>query len=377
MLDDDGEKAKMSILFEPMDINGMKVSNRFVRSATNDRCADTSGRVTDALVDIYKNLAAGGVGLIVTGHAYVTKNGKATPTMLGLYDDDLIPGLQRLVKAVHQYDSKIVIQINHAGRQTTSATIGETPSAPSAVYNPLTGETPRAFTGAEIESVIEAYGKAAERAVAAGFDAVQIHCAHGYLGSQFISPYTNQRKDRWGGSPENRMRFLLEVFDRIRLSAGDDYPVLIKLNSEDFIDGGLSLEESCGIAGVLSDKGIDAIEISGSMAESPMGAIRKNILKEEDEAYFLSGAREFKKVISVPLILVGGLRSPGLMEKVLEKKEADMIALCRPLIREPDIINKWMRGGRKKADCVSCGGCQKYPEEPVRCILLDETGGNG
>jgi len=362
----------MSILFEPIEINGMKVPNRFVRSATNDRGADTSGNVTDTLVSVYETLAAGGVGLIVTGHAYVTKNGKASPTMLGVYSDDLIPGLKNLVDAVHRHDSKIMIQLNHAGRQTASKTIGETPLAPSAVYNPITKETPRAFTEGEIETLIEAYGDAAARAVSAGFDAVQIHGAHGYLGSQFISPYTNQRTDRWGGSPENRMRFLIDVFRRIRKTVGDHYPVMVKLNSEDFIAGGLSIEESTEIARVLSDEGIDAIEISGAMAESPVRAIRLDILKEEDEAYFLPNAKKFKKVTSVPLILVGGLRSPGLMQKLLGKNEADMVALCRPLIREPDIVNKWKQGDPKKADCISCGGCQKYPAEPVRCILLND-----
>lgn len=362
----------MSILFEPIEINGMKVPNRFVRSATNDRVADVSGKVTDSLINVYETLAAGGTGLIVTGHAYVAWQGKASPNMLGVHNDDLIPGLKKLVDAVHRHDSKIMLQVNHAGRQTASATIGETPLAPSAVYNSITKETPKAFTEKEIEALIAAYVAAAGRAVSAGFDAVQIHCAHGYLGSQFISPYTNRRKDRWGGSLENRMRFPLEVFRRIRKTVGDNYPVMIKLNSEDFIDGGLSAEEAVEIARALSEEGIDAIEISGSMAESPVPTIRLNILKEEDEAYFLPNVRKFKAVTSVPLIIVGGLRSPALIERLIEKNEVDMVALCRPLIREPDLVNKWQAGDRKKADCISCGGCHKYPDEPVRCILIED-----
>ena len=365
----------MSILFEPVELNGMTVANRFVRSATNDRCAEISGRVTDLLINVYGALAAGGTGLVVTGHAYVAWQGKASPTMLGAHSDDLIPGLKRLVEAVHGHDSKIMLQINHAGRQTASATIGETPSAPSAVYNPITKETPKAFTGEEIEALIEAYAAAAGRGVSAGFDAVQIHAAHGYLISQFISPHTNRREDPWGGSPENRMRFLQEVYGRIRKTVGDDYPVMVKLNSEDFIEGGLTVAGAAQIAGVLSRKGIDAIEISGGMQESPVSGIRMDILEEDDEAYFLPNARKFKEVMSVPLILVGGLRSPGLMERLLEKKEVDMVALCRPLIREPDLVNKWKQGARQKAACISCGGCQKYPDEPVRCILLKESAG--
>jgi len=342
-----------------------------MRSATNDRHAEVSGHVNDNFVQVYEKLAAGGVGLIVTGHAYVKWNGKASDRMLGVHDDDLVPGLKRVVEAVHQYDSKIVMQINHAGRQTSSSVIGETIVAPSAVYNSLYDETPRAFTGDEIEELIEAYGAAAGRAVSAGFDGVQIHGAHGYLVSQFISPYTNKREDKWDGSLENRMRFPLELLRRIRKEVGDNYPVMIKLNSEDFLEGGLTIEESAQIAKTLSRKGIDAIEISGGMQDTRDQIIKPDILDEKDEAYYRDNARKFKEVIDVPLMLVGGLRSPGLMERLLEDGEVDMVSLCRPFIREPDLVNRWKQGDRDKADCISCGGCQKYRDEPVRCILLD------
>ena len=361
----------MSILFEPIELNGMRVPNRLVRSATNDRRADLSGKVNDSLIAVYEALAAGGVGLIITGHAYVMWNGKASPEMIGIHEDGMIPDLKRLVQAVHKYDSKVMLQINHAGRQTSTATIGETPVAPSAVFNPLTEETPKELTAEEIEALIDAYVAATQRAISAGFDAVQIHCAHGYLGSQFISPYTNKRADQWGGSLENRMRFPLEIYRRIRKSAGENYPVMIKLNSEDFLDGGLSIDDSAQIAKFLSREGIDAIEISGSMAEAGPYMARKDISEEADEAYFLSNAREFKKVIDVPLILVGGVRSPGLMEQLLTDGETEMISMSRPFIREPDLVNRWKKGARRKADCISCNGCFKYRDEPVRCILLD------
>ncbi len=361
----------MSVLFKPIDINGMTVPNRFVRSATNDRRAEISGSVNDPFIEVYEALAAGGVGLIVTGHAYVTWNGKASPTMLGVHEDELITGLKSMVDAVHKYDSKIVIQINHAGRQTTSATIGEAPVAPSAVYNPLTEETPKALTEQEIEELIEAYGIAARRAISAGFDGIQIHCAHGYLGSQFISPYTNKRLDQWGGTLENRMRFLLEIYHRIRKETGNGYPVLVKLNSEDFLEGGLTLDDSAEIAKTLSEEGIDAIEISGGMAESGKLIIRTDISEKADEAYFLSNAKKFREVVDVPLIIVGGLRSLDLMENLVEDGETDMVSLCRPFIREPDLVNRWKQGERRKADCISCNGCQKYKDEPTRCILLD------
>jgi 2,4-dienoyl-CoA reductase-like NADH-dependent reductase (Old Yellow Enzyme family) len=362
----------MSILFEPIELNGMIIPNRIVRSATNDRRAELSGELNQGLIDVYEALAAGGVGLIITGHAYVTWNGKASPEMIGVHSDDMNPMLKQLVDTIHKYDSKIVIQLNHAGRQTKSATIGETPVAPSAVFNPMTEETSRELSAEEIDKLIDAYVVAAERSMAVGFDGVQIHCAHGYLGSQFISPYTNKREDEWGGSIENRMRFPLEIYRRIRKAVGENYPVMIKLNSEDSIDGGLTIEDSAQIAKALSLEGIDAIEISGGMVGSKQGAIRMHIKEESEEAYYLSNAREFKKVIDAPLMLVGGMRSPGLMEKLLQDGEAEMVSLCRPLIREPDLANRWKRGDRRKADCISCGGCQKYPNEPVRCILLDK-----
>jgi len=361
----------MFSLFDPIHIGGMVVSNRIVRSATNDRMAKDTGHVTDIMIKTYGALAAGGVGMIITGHVYVAWNGKASVSMWGGHQDDLISGLTHVADAVHQYDSKIVMQINHAGRQTASATIGETPVAPSAVFNPVTNETPREFTGKEIEDLIDAYTATARRAVAAGFDGVQIHAAHGYLASQFISPYTNRRKDKWGGSLENRMRFPLEVYRRFRSALGDAYPITIKLNSEDFLEGGLTIDESAEIAKTLSQEGIDAIEISGGMGESGSKIIRKDIKTEADEAYFLSNARKFKEKIDCPLILVGGMRSPALMEKLLAGGEIDMIAMSRPLIREPDLANKWKSGDLKKADCISCGGCQKHRDEPVRCIMLD------
>jgi len=362
----------MSILFESINIGGMVVPNRVVRSATNDRMVKVSGHVTEKMISAYEALAAGGVGLIITGHAYVTWNGKASDEMLGAHHDDMIPGLTKLVEAVHKYDSKIVLQINHAGRQTASATIGETPVAPSAVFNPATEETPREFTDKEIEDLIDAYVATAKRAVAARFDGVQIHAAHGYLASQFISPYTNQRQGKWGGSLENRMRFPLEIYRRFRSALGESYPIIIKLNSEDFLEGGLTIEDSAEIAKTLSREGIDAIEISGGMGESGSKIIRVKIKEETDEAYFLSNAKKFKEKINCPLILVGGMRSPALMEKLLNSGEIDMISMSRPLIREPDIVNKWKQGDLKRVDCISCNGCLKNRVEPVRCMLLDE-----
>ncbi len=361
----------MSILFEPIRINRLVIPNRIVRSATHGRYADSSGSVTDLMAAVYEKLAAGGIGLITTGHAYVLPNGKMSSTMLGVDRDESIAGLKRLVAAAHRHGSKIMLQLNHAGRLADPAATGEAPAAPSAVYQPQLKHTPRALTGKEIEQLIAAYAAAAGRAVAAGFDAVQIHAAHGYLASQFLSPHTNRRADRWGGSAAKRMRFLLEVLRRIRKTVGHDYPVTVKLNSEDLLPGGLTIEASVPIAAALSEAGVDAIEVSGGMVrESPVSGAKRDILTEADEAYFRPNARKFKTAVTVPLILVGGLRSPHLMQRLLEDREVDMVSLCRPFIREPDLVLKWRQGDYKKSDCISCGGCQRFRDEPVRCILL-------
>jgi 2,4-dienoyl-CoA reductase-like NADH-dependent reductase (Old Yellow Enzyme family) len=170
------------------------------------------------------------------------------------------------------------------------------------------------------------------------------------------------------------MRFLLEVYRRIRKEVGDNYPVMIKLNSADYLDGGLTIDESSQIARTLSKEGIDAIEISGGMSESGDWIIKRGIKEEKDEAWFLDNARKFREAIDVPLMLVGGLRTPALMERLLEEGEADMVSLCRPFIREPDLVNRWKQGDGRKADCISCNGCQKYRDEPTRCIQLDKKG---
>ena len=167
------------------------------------------------------------------------------------------------------------------------------------------------------------------------------------------------------------MRFPLEIYRQIRSALGKSYPILIKLNSEDFIEGGLTVDESAEIAKALSQEGIDAIEISGGMGESYSKMIRKNIKTEAEEAYFLTNARKFKEKIDCPLILVGGMRTPELMEKLIIEGAVDMIAMSRPLIREPDLTKKWKSGNLKRADCISCSGCQKYQNEPVRCIMLE------
>ena len=348
----------MSILFEAGNIAGLELKNRLVRSATAERMCDEDGRPEQAMLDLYADLARGGVGLIITGHAFVHESGKAHPSMTGVHRDDLIPSLRALSEVVHRESgskrSSVVMQINHAGRQTSEETIGRSPVAPSPVTQVRGAPRPHELTEAEIRELIAAFGRAAGRAKEAGFDGVQLHGAHGYLINQFCSPASNWRRDRWGGSIARRLRFLEEVAAAVRDEVGGDYPLLIKLGIQDFVRDGLTLDDGVEIVRHLADWGLDAVEISGGMGTT---SSRKDILRPEDEAYFLPQARRAREATDLPIILVGGMRSLDVMESILEEGAADFIAMCRPLIREPDLPNQWREGRAEPAACISCNSC--------------------
>lgn len=361
------------MLFEPYNLAGIELKNRIVRSATYEKRADVDGFVTDALVEFYKDLAKGGVGLIITGNALVHISGRSVPQMICIHNDYYIDKLKRLTKAIHNLDGKVIIQLVHGGRQCFPVLLGgQQPIAPSEVYDPSTKITPREMTNEEIWEIIEAFGDAARRAMYAGFDGVQIHGAHGYLVSEFLSPHTNRRNDYWGGDEERRFHFLEEVYKAMRKEVGKNYPILIKINADDFIEGGLRPEESVRIAKRLEELGIDAIEVSGGMYESGIKTAQLNILKEEQEAYFRDSARLFKSNLNVPVILVGGIRSKSVADDVLQKGDADLISISRPLIREPDLPNKF-REGKEKADCISCNGCMRFQKlDVVKCTQINK-----
>lgn len=346
-----------SVLSQPMTIGGLTIKNRFVRSATAERLAKKDGSVDAKMVSLYKALAEGGTGLIITGHAFVRLDGKANARMSGIDSDDKIPGWREVTRVVHAAGAKIAIQINHAGRQTSEATSGHPPIAPSPIPMPGGGAPPRELTSPEILEIVAAYGRAARRAMEAGFDAVQLHGAHGYLISQFNSPYLNRRTDEWGGSPENRRRFVLAVYDAARKAVGEAFPIFIKINAADLVEGGLEPEESARIAAELVEKGLCAVEISGGIGDVWEQCIRPGVRPGKNEAYFEGYAKTFRKAIRVPLILVGGMRSPAVMERVVAEGVADFVALCRPLIREPDLPARILAGQDRPAACVSCNKC--------------------
>jgi 2,4-dienoyl-CoA reductase-like NADH-dependent reductase (Old Yellow Enzyme family) len=356
-------------LFGPGKLGTLEVPNRFVRSATAEYLSDEKGSPLPELGEMYRRLAEGGVGLIVTGHAYVHPGGRVRKEMSGIYDDALIPAWHEITDIVHGAGAKIAMQINHGGRQCMPGAPDGPMIAPSPI--PVNDESPRPIELTErgIHDLIRAFADAAGRVKEAGFDAVQIHSAHGYLISCFNSPASNWRHDAWGGKLSHRIRFLEQVADAVRNQVGDDYPVLIKLGAVDSVRDGLTEEEGVEIISHLADMGLDGVEISGGIGDQSM---RAGILRPDQEAYFLPIARRARQVTDLPLILVGGLRSRGVMNQVLEEGSADFISVCRPVICEPDFPRR-IRDGQERATCISCGQCwPRKGELGISCHYLKD-----
>ena len=360
------------MIFDPITVCNLDLQNRFVRSATHEFMAEKDGTPTSRLGDLYEELAKNEVGLIITGYSYVLPGGQSDIYQQGIYDDRFIEPYLKITERVHRYRSKILLQIVHGGRQASFSDEFPVPIAPSGIKDGHSAAIPREMTDAEILAVIEAFTKAAVRAKKAGFDGVQLHCAHGFLLSNFISPYTNRRTDRWGGSVENRARIVMEIVRRIKEEIGNDFPVLVKLNATDgFRPGslkgelGLDISQSVEIAKLLEQAGVCAIEVSGGIGEAGGVTIRTAINSPAKEAYFKEYSKAIKSAVDIPVILVGGIRSLSIIDYLLENGFADLISMSRVFISEPDIVLKFKSGETKKARCVSCNLC--FDPEGMRC----------
>ena len=344
----------MSLLFSPAKIGSLEIPNRIIRSATAESMAsDLDGSPTEQLKALWVALVKGGTGLIISGHMYAHPSGKCHPEMTGIYSDDLISALKECVDAVHEAGGKIAAQINHGGMQCDKKSVNGT-IAPSALEDDFLKQPAREMSGDEIEMLIDAYGQAARRAEEAGFDAVQIHAAHGYLINQFISPYTNRRTDQWGADLQGRTRFLREVTRTVRAQVGNDYPVFIKFGMQDGLEGGLTAEAGANVVALMAEMGLDAIEISGGIQAT---SVRKGIRDASREAYFRPLVKLAREKTDLPLIIVGGMRSKAVMEEVLASGEADFIAMCRPLINEPNFPNFLKAGKQEISGCISSSNC--------------------
>ena len=362
----------MKEMFNQTTINGMTLGNRFVRSATWEGMCENDGRPTPKLSSCYSDLAAGGVGLIITGYTFVRPDGKQMPGKMGIHTDDFASDMRALAGAVHSKGGRICMQLVHAGGQTTAKVAGRRPLAPSAVKVDQFPEEPQAMSQSDIDGIVAVFGEGARRAKEYGFDAVQLHAAHGYLINQFLSPLTNRRTDGYGGPVENRCRFLLEVYRRVRAEVGPDFPVLVKLNGSDNLEGGLDVQDAVHAARLLDKEKIDAIEVSGgTSASGNKGPVRTKIDNPEKEAYNAGLAGEIRKAVSCPVMVVGGFRTLDVINRALAGDGIDYIAMSRPFIREPRLIKRWQEGDRSPARCISCNGCFRpgLKEGGIYCVV--------
>lgn len=398
-------------LWSPLQIGKMSVYGRLFKSATSETRATPDGLVTDELIDFYVPMARAGTPLIVTGNMFVSWQGHSAGRQMGIDDDDKLPGLRRLTSAVREVGQgrvRFIAQLNHGGRQTVRPDAAANPVvSASTVFEPILGTAPLALTGEELPGVVESFAAAALRAREAGFDGVQIHAAHGYLLSQFLTPHTNRRKDNYGGSLDNRMRLLLEVVRAVKQRAGADFPLLVKLNGTDSLwpRRGASTEEFIQVAIALEREGVDALEVSRCHYESLPGMLsgqykdfvrtqitdgsgrgfsrrRKvlawwfgplidwvnQLLAPKGEGYNLPQARRIKAALRIPIITVGGFVSRGAMEAAVQEGHTDAVSSARALIADPYLYRHLYQSDPEAPVCAFCNQCiARLGAHPVDC----------
>lgn len=391
------------MLFNESNISGITVKNRIIRSATHDGLADENGAPNDKLISKYENLAKNEIGCIITGYAAVSRNGVSPyPAMMKIYDDGVIDKYKELTDEVHKYNTPVILQIAHCGRQTSSKAIGMQKVAPSNVLHTFYPDKAKELTDGEIHGIIGDFISAAVRAEKAGFDGVQLHGGHGYLLHDFLSPYGNRRKDSWGGSLENRCRIVELIIKGIKEKT--NLPVWIKLSAEDNRKGGMNIESSVEICKRLEKAGCDAIEVSCGTVQDGMNTMRSKYLPMDAvfkyrepcasfpkllnkialpaanlinplikqpaplENFNVKNAGIIKKNVSIPIIVVGGIHRTADMENILKEGNADFVSMCRPFICEPDLAKK-MKNGQTEAKCIMCNYCGLVIEkEATRCL---------
>ena len=368
-------------------IGKIRLPNRLIRSATWDPIILNRRSMMDDVLEIYRNLAAGGVGLIITGGLTVYRdsdpNRSEPPGKTFTYNDLRVNGIEKLANAVHTQsgDCKVFAQLEN----------GYINAGPSDYPSPYRSESLRPLSAGEIKDIVAAFVTATIDMKAAGFDGVQLHAAHGGLLSTFLSPYTNRRQDEYGGSVQNRVRVIREIVAASRTKIGD-FPIIIKLNSTDYLPGGIDRDNLPTLVEEVVGTGVDAIEISGGMWEClarpeselgfrpvPSPESHTRIQSPSNQSYFLAYTSQLD--IEIPVILVGGNRNVERLEEIINQGHADFIAMSRPLIREPDLPNRWREGrGSQLAACVSCNSClfemymhpgQKEPGV-VRCVCSQD-----
>lgn len=344
-------------LFDSCFLGSLLLRNRFIRSATHEGLAEENGLYSPELTSLYADLARDGIGMIITGHTWVSPEGEASPRQASAASEEAVELWRIATDLVHRNGGTIALQLAHGGGKSRrlEGSIGPSPFP----HPSKKGECGEA-TVSELDSVVTAFAAAADRARRGGFDAVQIHAAHGYLISEFLSPFYNRRTDEYGGTLENRMRLLVRVYRAVREAVGEAFPVMMKINSEDFVEGGFSRTECIEVCRTLQNIGLNAVELSGGIPEA--GARLSPVRLENPEhassrTYYEEAAKELKAALSIPLILTGGIRYPGTAERLIQENCCDFVSLSRPLIAEPGLIRRWEEEDDFRAKCISCNAC--------------------
>lgn len=392
------------MVFDSSTITGIKVNNRIFRSATHDGLADDNGAPTRELISRYENIARNNAGCIITGYAAVSKNGVSPyPSMLKIYDDDVLEQYRLLTQSVHKHNTPIVLQIAHCGRQTASKKIGAQKVAPSNVFHSFYPDSAKVMTRAEIYGMVDDFVAAAVRAERAGFDAVQLHGGHGYILHDFISPYGNRRYDEFGGSLENRCRAVELIIKGIK--AKTKLPVWIKISASDNRKGGMNVQYAIRVLQRLQAAGLDAVEVSCGTVQDGMNTMRSRVLPMDAvfryrepcasfpqwlknivlplanmvnpmikqpsplENFNADNSRLIKQALDIPVIVVGGIHRLADMENILQQDKADYVSMCRPFICEPNLVRKLMDGTQTEAKCIMCNYCGLVIEkESTKCL---------
>jgi len=367
-------------LLSPGNIGRMTLKNRIVVPPMMRNWGTIDGAVSQQSIDHFASLAKGGVGLIITEATFVNPGGRGWYQQLGISHDRFIPGLARLVEAIHDGGCKVAAQVHHAGRQTNSTVLGMPPVAPSPV--PIPGqETPRELTLEECISLVEEFGQASRRAKQAGFDAVELHAAHGYLINQFLSPNINLRRDKYGGDIQGRMTFLLEIVQRVRQLCGQNYPVIVRLNADDLVDTGLKIGEAKIVAMKLQEAGVDAIHVTVGTSESALNprAFGSSSTMFHPRGHIVPLAAEIKSVVNMPVIVPGSI-TPEIGEEILEQGKADFIGMARQFLADPDLPDKLRKGKRDEIrPCIRCNEfCRSFfTGKGTRCSVNAAVGSEG
>jgi 2,4-dienoyl-CoA reductase-like NADH-dependent reductase (Old Yellow Enzyme family) len=370
-------------MFSPGKIAHLSIKNRLIRSATYEGAMTEEGRITPEILNLYNNLANGGVGAIITGHMTVAREGKGSDRQTCIYDDSYIDEIAKIAEVVRASGNgcKVFAQLSYAGRQVFHDNKVAECVGPSEIPSPILRKKAKALSIDEIKRIVNCYSDATVRVKKAGFDGVQIHGAHGWLLSSFLSPYTNRRNDQYGGSIEKRVTILREIIAKARVCV-NNFPILIKMNSSDHIEGGIDVDTFPEVAKKVEALGFDAIEVSGGMWDClvrsekelgffplPIPESRTRINNLEKQSYYVPAAEKLD--MDAPLIVVGGHRNVESLEEIIGRSNIDFFSLSRPLISEPGLPNRWLEGrGSDKADCVSCNSCLlEVKSKPIKCIL--------